>query len=840
MAIKKQKHIQMNLSKEIGLLIHQKSQIEEIKKNSANILKYMEEKLQKSIIDIEGYQSFLARKNIRVTIHGSSNSGKSTFVNAFLGKNLVPMAPKSCTARKTEIIYGENECCEIIFQKDAPYEYKNKFKKNYSINEIKELVYIVGEERNKEDFIDKIILKVNSLILKDGLIIVDNPGYEELPKGNKNENLKFNSESKEFYDSDIILFVLTNELLPKELEYLKKFEDKIFFLVNKVDREKDKEEIINDTIYKLDFETKLGKKINNQQIAGISSIKVLENEMKFEYSLFREFQFLFFNFISEIIQKNSLFILKSLLSHQRLLLDICFSKFTNYKNKEILSDLESKKITIKEYFKTAISSFEKDFLSIIKQIQNQEFKDYLKRVVNNHDKDVYKLYENESSIILSQIIHYEVKKKLRDFCENQQLFKKIFEKLINDLKNLKLINERIDEVWNSFIKEIEMNYYFDFQYEFDYSGIIKFLKNIGYYFTFGLAGNIKTKEPFVQSFIESSIDNLNYKKMNDELLKSLNLNLEKNIYDKLEKYETLLSSKQDLELYKIQKNFLVLLELKTSSLYYKIMNGDPKDVQKITQEENVYLAKWGLKDVVLKKIRIRNKNPDQEKKNPEQEEQENETITYIKVENSLESSHFQNELYFTRKIVHKNIINYEGVLFDEENGTILLILEYMNEGNLEKYLIKNPNLNRKELLNICLQIAKGIEKIHSFNLVHSDIKPANILIKKNITGKILIKIGDLGISHTIDEKKEETFFQGTISYSDPAQISRKNYTQESDIYSFGLSVLFVFTQTNSSEALNKLSQTDRVITDLIKKCCSKQDRYRIKQIIEILEKEVDQ
>ena len=67
-------------------------------------------------------------------------------------------------------------------------------------------------------------------------------------------------------------------------------------------------------------------------------------------------------------------------------------------------------------------------------------------------------------------------------------------------------------------------------------------------------------------------------------------------------------------------------------------------------------------------------------------------------------------------------------------STISLLLNSLKE--------ENKNLNSLTKLDLCLQISKGIEYLHSKGLIHRDIKPSNIFIDS----KFQIKIGDFGIS----------------------------------------------------------------------------------------------
>lgn len=91
---------------------------------------------------------------------------------------------------------------------------------------------------------------------------------------------------------------------------------------------------------------------------------------------------------------------------------------------------------------------------------------------------------------------------------------------------------------------------------------------------------------------------------------------------------------------------------------------------------------------------------------------------------------------------------------------IMLQMEYCSGESLEKFLRKRnqsaDKLDRRQSLLIFAQIMKGIETVHSCNVVHRDLKPDNIFIhideKKN---SIVAKIGDFGLARTLGKEDAE-------------------------------------------------------------------------------------
>ena len=74
----------------------------------------------------------------------------------------------------------------------------------------------------------------------------------------------------------------------------------------------------------------------------------------------------------------------------------------------------------------------------------------------------------------------------------------------------------------------------------------------------------------------------------------------------------------------------------------------------------------------------------------------------------------------------------------------LIVMEYVNGGNLHDYLLTQTNkLDEEVVMNFFIQIIVALNHIHSKNVLHRDLKTQNLLIDRH--HKIL-KISDFGIS----------------------------------------------------------------------------------------------
>ena len=147
-------------------------------------------------------------------------------------------------------------------------------------------------------------------------------------------------------------------------------------------------------------------------------------------------------------------------------------------------------------------------------------------------------------------------------------------------------------------------------------------------------------------------------------------------------------------------------------------------------------------------------------------------------ENSL------NEIRILASLNNKNIIQYKDAFYDSENSSLCLVMEFAENGDLEKKisdLKKNTTyLTEYEILNIFIQICKGLKTLHDRNIMHRDIKCANIFLFKND----IVKIGDLNVSKIMKNNLHNTQ-TGTPYYASPEVWDNKQYDFKSDIWSLG-------------------------------------------------------
>lgn len=151
---------------------------------------------------------------------------------------------------------------------------------------------------------------------------------------------------------------------------------------------------------------------------------------------------------------------------------------------------------------------------------------------------------------------------------------------------------------------------------------------------------------------------------------------------------------------------------------------------------------------------------------------------------------FIREAQMLAKLEHPNIIPVYDCGFDVEKEILYLAMPFVDGGTLEDILRgqQRPlSLNRIE--HFLRQICSALDYAHTQGVVHLDLKPANLLLRRSEASTLLLS--DFGLAHIVEEEniKGGTSLQfGTPHYMAPEQIKGQPQSS-SDIYALGV-ILF--------------------------------------------------
>lgn len=149
---------------------------------------------------------------------------------------------------------------------------------------------------------------------------------------------------------------------------------------------------------------------------------------------------------------------------------------------------------------------------------------------------------------------------------------------------------------------------------------------------------------------------------------------------------------------------------------------------------------------------------------------------------------------YLKILQHERIVKYMFIIEPSGSNDIHILMEYMHSGSLKEYMERNGPLHHELVKAYTKQILEGLDFLHSKNIIHQDLKPANLLLK-NTHQERLIKIADFGSSRFASLKKTRAGQQGrTPKYTDPGvSLEREIAGRRSDIWSLGVIVIEMYT-----------------------------------------------
>ena len=168
----------------------------------------------------------------------------------------------------------------------------------------------------------------------------------------------------------------------------------------------------------------------------------------------------------------------------------------------------------------------------------------------------------------------------------------------------------------------------------------------------------------------------------------------------------------------------------------------------------------------------------------------------------------QEEARIAAAVNHPYVIQ----VFDSgtDHGQFYVVMELVDHGSLDDLMALQPRLPEKRVLEIGIQVARGLRAAHRRGLIHRDVKPANILF----VDEHAAKIGDFGLASTATQRWAiGGAVWGTPEYVAPERLNNDPEDFRSDIYSLGATLFHAIAgkppieaSTNSSTALVKLKQ----------------------------------
>ncbi|XP_024357689.1 serine/threonine-protein kinase 52 [Physcomitrium patens] len=201
---------------------------------------------------------------------------------------------------------------------------------------------------------------------------------------------------------------------------------------------------------------------------------------------------------------------------------------------------------------------------------------------------------------------------------------------------------------------------------------------------------------------------------------------------------------------------------------------------------------------------------------------------------------FRQEVAVWHKLDHPNVTKFIGASMGNSdlripsavdgddgfhhvpNNACCVVVEFLAGGTLKDFLIRHRRrkLSYKVVVELALDVARGLAYLHSQKIAHRDVKTENMLLDKQRR----VKIADFGVARVeASNPKDMTGDTGTPGYMAPEILDGKPYNKKCDVYSFGICLWEVYCCDMPYLNLSFADMTSAVVHQNLRpempKCC---------------------
>ncbi|KAH1231259.1 Serine/threonine-protein kinase STY46 [Glycine soja] len=218
---------------------------------------------------------------------------------------------------------------------------------------------------------------------------------------------------------------------------------------------------------------------------------------------------------------------------------------------------------------------------------------------------------------------------------------------------------------------------------------------------------------------------------------------------------------------------------------------------------------------------------------------------------------FAQEVYIMRKVRHKNVVQFIGAC--TKSPRLCIVTEFMSGGSVYDYLHKQKGFFKfPTLLKVAIDVSKGMNYLHQHNIIHRDLKAANLLMDENCVQCFLyllflkmnsinwayrtesstfvplqtVKVADFGVARVKAQSGVMTAETGTYRWMAPEVIEHKPYDHKADVFSFGIVLWELLTGKLPYEYLTPLQAAIGVVQKGLRPTIPKNTHPKFVELLE--------
>lgn len=186
-----------------------------------------------------------------------------------------------------------------------------------------------------------------------------------------------------------------------------------------------------------------------------------------------------------------------------------------------------------------------------------------------------------------------------------------------------------------------------------------------------------------------------------------------------------------------------------------------------------------------------------------------------------------------KNLSHIGIVRIIDIFYEGDN--LYIVEDYIEGKTLKEYVDANGPLSSELVNDISLQLCSILDYLHSFNppIIYRDLKPSNIML----TPYNKVVLIDFGIARTYKESQEgDTMILGSKGYIAPEQLVNIQSNAQTDIYSLGVTMFFMFTGKSISLATEPMFEenypehADKSLVEVIQKASAIEPESRYSDV----------